>query len=172
MSSYAIPDTTRAKALEVGVKIADAVGLQGASATAAELRAVPAEKFGQLKGQGLFNGPLPISGDRVLPRSIQDTFATAQEAPLPLILGNTSDDASVITAFGVDPAEAIKQLTGAGIILKALYPGVRGENEIARLATRDLLFTVPVRWIADLHAKLVSGPGIFDPPQGLVSGKI
>jgi para-nitrobenzyl esterase len=156
MSSYAIPDATRTKALEAGVKVADALGLKGAGATAAELRAVPAEKFGQLKGQGLSNAPVPISGDKVLPQSIQDTFAAGKEAPVPLILGDTSDDASVVKAFGIDPAETIQKLRASGIFVKPLYPGVRGDSELGRQVTRDLLFTMPVRWIADRHAKLAS----------------
>ena len=44
-------------------------------ATAAELRAVPAEKFGLLKGPGLSNSPVPIAGDEVLPYSIAATIA-------------------------------------------------------------------------------------------------
>lgn len=50
MSSYALPDTPMVKALETGAKVADAVGLRSANATAAELRALPAENFVQLKG--------------------------------------------------------------------------------------------------------------------------
>lgn len=153
-SSYAIPDATRAKALEVGTKIADAVGLNGANATVAELRAVPAEKFGQLKDLSLSHAPVPISGDKVLPQSIQDTFAAGKEAPVPLILGNTSDDASVATGFGVDPAKVIKRLGAAGILVKALYPGVKDDSQLGSQATRDLIFTMNARWIADRHSKL------------------
>lgn len=154
MSSYALPDATRAKAREVGVKVADALGLKGAEATAAELRAVPAEQFGDLKGQDFSNAPVPIAGDKVLPQSIQDTFAAGKEAPVPLILGNTSNDASVVLAFGVDPAAVLQQMRAAHIFLKGLYPGVKGDRELGRQATRDLVFTMPVRWIADRHAKL------------------
>jgi para-nitrobenzyl esterase len=154
MSSYALPDVTRAKAREAGVKVADALGLKGAEATSAELRAVPAEKFGELKGQEFSNAPVPIAGDNVLPQSIQDTFAAGKEAPIPLILGNTSDDASVVLAFGVDPAEVLQKMRAAHILLKMLYPGVKGDRELGRQATRDLVFTMPVRWIADRHAKL------------------
>jgi para-nitrobenzyl esterase len=154
MSPYAIPDTTRAKALEVGVRVADVVGLRGADATAAELRAVPAERFGQLQGQDVSNAPVPISGDNVLPQPIQEIFAAGKEAPLPLILGNTSDDASTVLSYGVDPATVIRKIRGAGILLTVLYPRVKGEKEIARQATRDLVFTMPVRWIADRHSKL------------------
>ena len=90
----------------------------------------------------------------MLPQSVQDTFAAGREAPMPLILGNTSDDASVVVAFGVDPSAVIQQMRGAGILLKVLYPGVRGDDQLARQVTRDLVFTLPVRWTADRHAKL------------------
>ncbi|MDQ3250446.1 MAG: carboxylesterase/lipase family protein [Chloroflexota bacterium] len=152
-SSYIIPDTPRAKALEKGIKIAEAVGLNGAEATIANLRAVPAEKFAQLAAS-LSYGPIPISGDTVLPQSIQDTFAAGEEAPLPLIVGNTSNDVSVTATFGVDPATVLERLGVAGILVKALYPGVNDDRELARLATRDVVFTMPARWVADRHAKL------------------
>jgi para-nitrobenzyl esterase len=154
MSSYALPDATRAKALEIGVRVADEVGLKGATATAAELRAVPAAKFGQLKGQGISLGPVPVVGDKVLPQSIQDTFATRRELPLSLTLGNVSDDSSVVIAFGVDPAQIIKGLRGAGILAKALYPGVKDDDQLGRFVARDLIFTSPVRALADSHSKL------------------
>jgi para-nitrobenzyl esterase len=154
MSSYAVPDATRSRALKVGARVANAFGLCGASATAAELRAVPAEKFGLLKGSGLSNSPVPIAGDEVLPRSIAATFAAGQEAPLPLIVGNTSDDASVALLFGVDPAKLIQRLHGAAFLVKLLYRGVKKDREVGRHFTRDALFTMPVRWNADRHSKL------------------
>jgi len=153
MSSYAIPDATRAKAIEVGANVAQAVGLNGANATASELRAIPATKFGELKGQEFSLGPVPVVGDNVLPQSIQDTFAAGREAPLPLVLGNVSDDSSVVLAFGVDPAKVLRGLRGAGIVAKALYPGVKDENQLGRMVARDLIFTSPVRSLADRHSK-------------------
>ncbi len=153
-SSPVLPDTTRAKALEVGVKIADAAGLNGAGATAAELRAVPADTFGRLKGLNLSNGPVLISGDTVLPQSVQHTFAAGREAPLPLIVGNVSDDASVVAGFGIDPAAVIKRLGAAGILVRGLYPGVKDDGQLGRQVLRDLLFTMNARWIADRHARL------------------
>lgn len=153
MSSYAVPDPPLAKALETGIKVADALGLKGAKTTAAELRAVPAEKFAQLKGQGLSNAPVPVSGDDVLPQPVLDTFAAGKQAPVPLIIGNTSDDSSVIAAFGIDTAELLKRMRGAGFLLKALYPGVKDEAELARQAGRDLVFTTAARLNADRHAR-------------------
>ena len=153
MSSYVVPDTTRAKALVAGTKVADALGLKGADATAAELRAIPAERFGQLQAQDLSNSPVPIRGDKVLPQSIENTFAAGREAALPLIVGNTSNDSSVVAAFGLDTGEVLKRLGAAGFLVKILYPGAKDDSEIARQATRDLVFTMPVRGIADRHSK-------------------
>jgi para-nitrobenzyl esterase len=152
-SSYLLPDATRAKALATGSRVSAALGLKG-QVTAAALRAVPAEKFGELKSSGLSSSPVPISGDDVLPRSVQDIFADGREAPLPLILGNTSDDASVILAMGIDPAKVLGRLRGSGLAMRILYPGVSDEAVLARQTSRDLIFTLPVRWIADRHAKL------------------
>jgi len=153
MSSPAVPNVTRAKAREVGVKVAEALNLNGANANAAALRAVPAEAFGQLRGLGYAN-IMPIAGDTVLPKSIQATFAAGEEAALPLIVGSTSDDGSVASAFGIDPALVLKRLGAARILVKALYPAVKDNSEVARWATRDVVFTMPVRWIADRHSKL------------------
>jgi para-nitrobenzyl esterase len=154
MSSYSVPDIMRAKALETGVKIAEALGLNGGNATASELRAAPEDTFRHLKGQGLTNSPSPIDSDPVLPRSIQETFATGQEAPLPLIMGNTSDDGAVASAFGINPTELLKSLGLAHFLLRALYPGVNDTNELARQATRDFVFTMTPRWTADRHSQL------------------
>ncbi|MBX9588663.1 MAG: carboxylesterase/lipase family protein [Hyphomonadaceae bacterium] len=153
LSSYVVPDAPRTKALEVGTKVAVALGLDGANATAAQLRAVPAARFGEIKGQGLSNAPVPISGDVVLPQSIQAAFTAGRQARLPLIVGSTSDDSSVAAAFGIDAVALLKRLGAAGFLVRALYPGAKDDTELARQATRDLVFTMPARWIADHHAK-------------------
>ena len=153
LSSYVVPDATRAKAIEIGSKVAVALGLNGADTTTEQLRAVPAEKFSEIKGQGLSTAPVPISGDKVLPQSVQAIFAAGKEAALPLIVGNTSDDTSVVLAFGIDPVTVLKRLGAAGFLIRALYPIVKDDTELARQATRDLVFTMPVRWVADRHAK-------------------
>jgi para-nitrobenzyl esterase len=151
-SYYIVPENTRAKALQIGAKAAEALGLAGAKATAAELRAIPAERFAQVKGQGISNAPVPIVGDKVLPQTTQATFEAGKEAAVPLMLGDTSDDASVAAAFGVDAQAVFKRLGAAGVLLRVLYPGVKDEKEIARQATRDLVFTLPARRLADLHS--------------------
>jgi para-nitrobenzyl esterase len=34
-----------------------------------------------------------------------------------------------------------------------LYPGVKDDAELGRLAARDVIFTMPVRWVADRHSR-------------------
>lgn len=152
MSVYILPDVTPDKARQVGAAVAKDVGLDGANASLADLRRVPAEKFGDISGQEAALGPVGIVGDDVLPESIVDTFTAGREAKLPLIIGNTSDDVSVLSGFGLDPSAIVKKLGVAGFALGALYPGVGGD-EMARQALRDIVFTMNTRWTADRHAK-------------------
>lgn len=152
-STYAVPDMTSAKALEMGANVATAAGLPGKDATADQLRALPADAFSKLEGQGLTSSPVPIAGDKVLPRTIEAIFKSGDEAAVPLIIGDNSDDASVALAFGVKPEDVLEKIKAAGFVAKLLYPGVNDEAERARQATRDLIFTMLARWTADRHAK-------------------
>ncbi len=151
-SVYILPDATLTKARDVSVKIANAVGLDGGNASLNDLRKVPPERFFDIADKDAALGPVGIVGDAMLPRSIADTFQAGGEARLPLIIGNTSDDASVIAAFGVSPDEIMKKLGAAGIALKLLYPGVPADK-IASQALRDIVFTMNTRWVADRHSK-------------------
>lgn len=152
MSVYVLPDAKPDKARAVAAKVASAVGLAGSNATLAELRAVPAERFGDIADKDASLGPVPIVGDAMLPRAIVDAFASGKEAKAPLVIGNTSDDASVLSAFALDPEAIVKRLGVAGFALGALYPGV-DRKEMARQALRDVVFTMNSRWVADRHSK-------------------
>jgi para-nitrobenzyl esterase len=151
-SSYGIPSNTRAKALDAGIKVADSLGLPGADATLAELRAVPANKFGPLNDKGLTLAPGFVIGDAALPETILDTFQKGNEAPVPLIIGNNSDEATVAESFGIDPAKVISELGIARIAVKSLYPGVNDNETLGRYVIRDLVFTSFAKRMADLHA--------------------
>ncbi|WP_437946661.1 carboxylesterase family protein [Sorangium sp. So ce296] len=177
-SPYAIPEQTRVKASELGVKVASGLfGLNGAQATAEELRAVPAEKFTEKlmptpenpRGQVPFLGPSPVRGDTVLPTGLRATFEAGEQAKKPLIIGTNSDEASVLEAFDMDPAEIMQKIIDAGgedaenalEQLKGLYrsdPEVTEEDlkdpsRFAGLVLRDMLFTAQARWLADKHSK-------------------
>lgn len=152
MSAYVLPDANRERASEVAVAVANAVGLNGADATMAQLRAVPAQRFGVLEGRETSLGPVPIVGDLVLPHSIAETFAAGEEAALPLIMGSASDDANVISAFGMEPRAIVDRLGAAGLGLLVLYPNMSRE-ERARQVVNDVVFTMNPRWAGDRHAE-------------------
>ena len=152
-SPYAIPSHSRARAREVSVQVASAVGLDGAAATAAQLRAVPAARFFALGDKGPTLAPSFIDGDAALPRPILDAFRKRKQAQLPLIIGSNSDEATVATAFGVDPEELVKKLRAGKFLLKSLYPGVGDDAQLGRETVRDVVFTAYARQIAYLHSR-------------------
>lgn len=151
-SPYGVPSATRAKALQVGAAIATAVGLPGERATATALRRVPAERLTTLDGAGLSLAPTFVVGDAAVPRPLLQAFREGREAPVPLIVGSNSDDASVALAFGIQPAAVVARLGRAKGLLARLYPEVDDDGELGRQATRDTVFTAFVRRIAYLHA--------------------
>lgn len=151
-SSYGIPSHTRAKALEAGINVADALGLDGADATLEELRAVPAEKFAPLNQKNMTLAPSFVVGDAALPEPILETFEKSKQAPVPLIIGSNSDEATVAEAFGIDPADLIKQLGLLRIAIKPLYPGVNDNAQLGSELIRDLIFTSFAKRISDLHS--------------------
>ncbi|RZL32348.1 MAG: carboxylesterase/lipase family protein, partial [Rubrivivax sp.] len=151
-SPYGMPSHSREQARETGVRVADALGLPGARATAAQLRRVPADRFASLEGQGLSLAPSLIIGDAAMPRALLAAFQAKQQAAVPLVIGSNSDETSVALAFGLDPAALGKQLGTARILVKPLYPGVDDEAELGRQVVRDVAFTAFVRRIAVLHA--------------------
>lgn len=141
-SAYTLPDLAREKALEKGQRIAQHLGL--AQAIAQQLRELPAGAFWPLEAP-LNLGPVPISGDRVLPHPMLDVLFDARQHPMPLMIGSNSDEASVLAYFGVSLEEQIRKLRrekrlGLGLI-KLLYPGVRGDEELGRQVCRDMAFT-------------------------------
>lgn len=143
-SAYALPDIPREKALKTGVRLASHFKL--AQATAEQLRALPAEAFWPLE-TSLANGPVAISGDRVLPEPMINVFNAGTQLKLPLMIGSNSDEASVLSYFGVDPANVIaqvRQTQRVGLRLKLirmLYDGVYDDSELGREVARDMTFT-------------------------------
>ena len=141
-SGYTLPDTPREQAMHKGEAIAAHFGLQ--NATAEQLRAIPPEAFWPLTSP-LNIAPAPIVGDCVLPEAMLDVFFAARQHPVPVMIGSNSDEASVMSVFGVDLAGQIQKLRrerrfGLGLI-KLLYPGVKGDEELGRQVCRDMAFT-------------------------------
>jgi para-nitrobenzyl esterase len=149
-SPYGIPSHSRAKARAVAV--ASAVGLAGASASLAELRALPAGRFIGLKGAGMSLAPALVIGDEALPAAVLSSFQRGTEAALPLVIGGNSDEASVAVVSGIDPAALVRKLGAARILVKPLYPDVKAEAQLGREVVRDVVFTAFERGIAYLHS--------------------
>lgn len=152
-SPYGIPSNTREKAREVGIALASAVGLDGAAATASELRSIPAERFAGHKGKGLSLAPGFVVGDAALPEPILAIFQKHRQAKLPLIIGSNSDEGSIAAAFGIDPAALIERLGAGKIFVEALYPGVSDNAQLGSEVVRDLIFTTLARRIAYLNSQ-------------------
>jgi para-nitrobenzyl esterase len=141
-SSYTLPDQPIEQALEKGQALVAHFGLENASAD--QLRELPADAFWQLESP-LNQGPVPVCGDAILPTPMLETFFAAKQHPIPVMIGSNSDEASVMAVFGVDLAEQIQKLRkerrlGLGLI-KLLYPGVKGDEELGRQVCRDMAFT-------------------------------
>ncbi|MDP3823118.1 MAG: carboxylesterase family protein [Burkholderiales bacterium] len=150
-SPYGIPSHTLTKARATAAKVATALQLKGAQASAAELRAVPAAAFEKLDGNEVSLAPGFIVGDAALRKPILSVFQSGGEAQLPLIIGNTSDDGSIAIEFGMDPAAIVKRLGAARIAVKSLYPKGLSDEQLGRQTVRDLVFTAFARRIAYLH---------------------
>ena len=68
------------------------------------------------------------------------------------VIGNNSADASVVEAFGVDPATPVQKMGKVRILVRSLYPGGTDQSQLGREVARDALFTAFARRIAYLHS--------------------
>ena len=141
-SGYTLPDQPRDVALARGERLAEHFNLPNASAQ--DLRDIPAEAFWPLTAPHNI-GPAPIVGDSVLPQPLLDVFFAGTQHVMPVMVGSNRDEASVMAVFGVDLAGQIQKLRrerrlGLGLI-KLLYPGVKGDEELGRQVCRDMAFT-------------------------------
>ena len=152
-SPYAFPGHTRAKAAATGAAIADAVGLPGARASMDALRRIPAERLSALDGNDVSLTSSFITGDAAVPLPLLEVFQQGREAAVPLVIGSNSDDASVVLAFGIDPAQAVQKLGKARVLVKAFYPEVKDERQLGLAMGRDVGFTAFARRIAYLHSQ-------------------
>ncbi|SEU38693.1 carboxylesterase/lipase family protein [Stigmatella erecta] len=159
-SVYVLNETSMEKARASGEQFTHdlvAVGLLKEQFTLEELRNVPGDEF-WLHSPGTFNAPSPIVGDAVLSKSLRATFEDHEEQKLPLIMGSTSDDASVAAAFDMDAATVIQLLKNKGLYLsvKLLYSGAN-DTELARRVVLDFVFGITPKYFGDLHSSTANG---------------
>ena len=82
-----------------------------------------------------------------------EAFQKGLQATVPLIIGSNRDDASVAVAFGIDPAQLVRRMGRARILIQPLYPGVTDAAQLGREVARDVVFTAFARRIAYLHSR-------------------
>jgi para-nitrobenzyl esterase len=135
----ALPDL---KAVEVaGAALVAKLGLPASGATAAQLRALPADALVAAGGEA---GPA-IDG-RLIHESATAAFARGDQTAIPLIIGSNSNEASLMRAVGVKSADFAARASPA---LRAAY-GAEADNDdtLAREMFNDRVMGGPARWIA------------------------
>ena len=150
-SPYGIPSHSQARARATAGRVATALGLNGEAASAAELRALPAQAIAGLDGKDLSLAPSFVVGDAALPAPILSAFQRGTEHALPLVIGNTSDDGSIAVAFGIDTGKLVQRLGAGRIALRTLYRADIDDARLGRDTVRDVVFTTFARRIAYLH---------------------
>lgn len=100
------PGQPLADAEAAGAKIAEAVGLPGANASAAQLRAIPAAKFVATPGAGRGSGA-PIDG-RFRTTATVDALRAHKEIDVPLIVGTNNGEG------GAEAAKTVVDLAQGG----------------------------------------------------------
>jgi para-nitrobenzyl esterase len=183
-SAYAIPEHSRAKAIALGADVATRAWKLGPTPSISDLRGVDESMFqeyfiprshtkeAQLPIPSL--SPCAVWGDEVVPRKIRDVFEAGDQQKLPLLLGSTSDEQSVLAAFHLDPAVILTLIENEvdPALMATLKGYYRGDPEIdpaeledrARfggLILRDMLFTMQARWIATKHTNHATRPTAF-----------
>jgi para-nitrobenzyl esterase len=119
-----------------GERAAVKAGL-AAGATAAQLRAIPAERLVHDMGEGYE----PAVDGRLLSESPAQAFARGHAADVPLILGSNGYEASLEPAAGVPP--------GVTAEMRAAYSGdTATDQQLGAALFADRFFTAPVRWFA------------------------
>ncbi|MDZ7278379.1 carboxylesterase/lipase family protein [Pantoea eucrina] len=142
-SAYSLPDTPRDDARHAGEQVAAHLGLSD-NASAEALRALPSDAFLSLPRQ-VDSGPVPISGDAVLPAPMLDCFMAGKQHRVPLMVGSNSDEASVLSYFGVDAAAVVQQMRSKNRfsyqLIKWIYD-IHDDALLGRNVARDMAFTV------------------------------
>lgn len=125
-----------------GGEVAVRLGLPGASASAEQLRAVPAEEL-IAKGGGGY-GPFPDG--RMLKETPTQAFAAGRAIDVPLIIGWNSGEDSLLGP-GTPPAPDPARYPAIGDPAYA-DEAAAGAGRLARAAFTDAVFGAPARWVA------------------------
>jgi len=145
------PPVTLATREKQGEAIAAKAGAP-ANPTLAQLRTLPADALIG-KTESLDYGPA-VDG-RLLTQSVSQAFAAGHIAPVPLIIGSNSYEASLMKSLKVSPAMVLA-ITPAP--LKAAYADQPDDQAKAAALFTDAFMGAPARWIA---GKAEAGPAFL-----------
>ncbi len=135
------PIPTLDQAQTAGAALAERAGLAGATATAAQLRALPVEALvGKAGGSG------PIRDGRLIRQGVAAAFAAGAQTPVPLIIGSNSNEASLMRGGGATPALQHAKATPA--LVAAYKDDAVSDAALARALFNDGVMGAPARWIA------------------------
>ena len=134
------PPASRADAEKRGTEIAKAAGAPE-NATLAQLRALPAPALTRVEGE-----VAGVPDDRLMSESITTAIASGRVAAVPLIIGVTDGEDSLIDR-AISKANAVIDDDKLAK-LRAIYGTNLDRETAARLQFRDQLGTAPARWVA------------------------
>ncbi len=122
-----------------GSRLATRAGLAGDQASAAELRALPAERL----VAATRDAQIVVDG-RFVEEDIPTAFDRGDQARVPLIIGWDSNEASLMRVIGLTPAQWVAKTPEA---VKAAY-GAEAQPDLARELFNDEIMGAPARWYA------------------------
>jgi len=131
------PPVSLADAEKSGQALTAKLGLPD-TATAADLRAAPADKLVGASGQ-----VGPIVDGRLVVESAAQGFARGHQAPAPLIIGSNTWEASLLPPGGYAGYLAAAQPT-----VRAAYTDDTDPNRLAQDLFTDAVMGAPARWFA------------------------
>jgi para-nitrobenzyl esterase len=137
-----VPDVSEGQA--AGVAVATMLGLPGASATAAQLRALPVEK---LTASSESQEAGPVIDHELLTESPKSAIEHSRMQHIPLIIGTNSNEGSLV-APDAPLTEVAGDLSKADLDKLTQLYGVHDEASKVQWIFRDAHFSMPARWVA------------------------
>lgn len=136
-----------------GTALAARLGIDGTGAdAAAALRAVPAAKLAGF-GEQMLGAPTVMLDGLVLSEQVADAYANGTAAPVPLMTGGTSWEASLLPLLTANPAWLAGRIAAGHPAALEAYGFKRNPVQAAADFITDFYESEPDRHIARLHAR-------------------
>ena len=118
--------------------------------TAADLRAIPAEKILGAGDPSTFSGGGPIIDGKVITSTVMEAFKAGKQAPVPYLVGYNSAE---FPSKPEDVDASLKRTLGATTAdLPALVATYADKDDMAARIVGDIIFGEPARALAGIHS--------------------